>query len=371
MTRTGPTTSGRGEVLPATDGDGAVDSTIDLRSDTVTQPDAAMLEAMCTAPLGDDVFNDDPTAHELEEETARILDKEAALFVPSGTMGNSIAIGLATQPGDEAVIEASAHSIHFEVGGAARLWGVQIQAVGGEHGVVPLDVLAEAVRPDDIHIPRTRLIILEQTANLAGGRVLPLSYLQEVAAFCRQHGIHFHIDGARLFNAAVASGVEPAAFARCSDTVMCCLSKGLGAPAGSMLAGPTDLIREGRRLRKLLGGGLRQAGVVAACGLHALRHNVERLADDHRRAAALARALDSVTPANVSIDSPETNMVYLRYHGDNRDWVDQFVGKLRSRGVLAVGLFQRAVRFVFHKDVDEAAARTATRRVVETLRGSK
>ena len=340
---------------------------IDLRSDTVTQPDAGMRQAMQEAPLGDDVFGDDPTVNQLEAEVARLLGKESAVFVPSGTMGNTIAIAVATRPGDEMILEASAHMLNFEVAGAARLWGVQAHPIAGEGGLIPLDQLESAVRPADIHVPRTAMVVLEQTSNLSGGSILPLEYLQDVARFKEKHGLHLHIDGARLFNAAVAAGVAPREYAACADTVMFCFSKGLGAPAGSILVGPKPLIEEGRRVRKTLGGGLRQAGILAACGLYALSHNVERLRDDHARATALAAAVDAKDFPGVRVTKPETNMVYLRFEPDARISATELVAVLKVEGILAVDMLGKAVRLVFHKDVSAEAAEAVCGRVVKVL----
>ncbi|MBI4606964.1 MAG: low-specificity L-threonine aldolase [Planctomycetes bacterium] len=340
---------------------------IDLRSDTVTRPDEAMYEALREAPLGDDVFGDDPTARRLEERAAELLGKEAALFVPSGTMGNSIAIAVSTRPGDEAIVEASAHSVLFEVGGAARLWGVQMLPLAGEGGAVPVEAIRAAVKPRDIHIPRTRLVILEQTSNLAGGRILPLPYLREVGELRRELGLGFHLDGARLFNAAVATGVPARDFAACADTVMFCLSKGLGAPAGSVLTGPRAAIDEGRRVRKLLGGGLRQAGILAACGLHALERNVARLAEDHANARALAEAVRAAGIPGVEATPPDTNMVYVRVRGAGPEDYRRRVQDLRERGVLALAVLGKALRLVFHKDVTAEEGRRAARVLLEVL----
>jgi threonine aldolase len=340
---------------------------IDLRSDTVTRPDPAMLDAMVRAPLGDDVFGDDPTVKRLEEEAAALLGKERALFVPSGTMANSIAIAVATRPGDEALIVASAHSLHFEVGGAARLWGVQLAPLAGDRGAVPLERIREAVRPEDIHIPRTRMLILEQTANLPGGAVLPLDYLRRAGELARELKLHFHLDGARIFNAAVAAGVPARDFAACADTVMFSISKGLGAPAGSLLAGPAGLIAEARRVRKLLGGGMRQAGILAACGLHALAHNVARLGEDHENARQLAGALTAAGIHRVLLDRPETNMVYVRIDGAGPADYRRVVQALEHEGVLAVTVLGCALRFVFHKDATGERASRACEVVVRVL----
>jgi threonine aldolase len=345
----------------------SADAPVDLRSDTVTRPDAPMLEAMVRAPLGDDVFGDDPTVQELEVEAAAVTGKEAALFVPSGTMANSIAVSLLTQPGDEILIEASCHTYNSECAGAAQLWGVQARPLPGLRGVVPLAAIEAAIRPADIHVPRTSLVVLEQTSNISGGCVLPLDYLESVGTFCRARDLSFHLDGARIFNAAVASGVPVSRYAAPTDTVMFCVSKGLGAPAGSLLAGTRDIISRARKRRKLLGGGMRQAGILAACGLFALRHNVERLRDDHRRARELSAALAALVPRGLEIEPPETNMVYLRWRGDDPARYPNFVRALREEGVLAVALGDRGVRLVLHKDIDDSLLHRAREVILRVL----
>lgn len=342
-------------------------SAIDLRSDTVTRPDAPMLEAMRTAPLGDDVFGDDPTVKELEALAAEICGTEAGVFVPSGTMGNAAAVGVHCRPGDEMVLETLCHTFNFEQAGAARLWGVQSVALDGERGCIPLERIRSSVRHDDVHLPHTGLVVLEQTSNMAGGCVLPLDYLRDVGDLCRELGLRFHLDGARLFNASVASGVPVSDYVRCADSVMFCVSKGLGAPAGSLLVGSREFVREAHRLRKLLGGGLRQGGILAACGVHALRNNVERLADDHRRARAFAGRLAPLCEQGLELADPETNMVFVGWAGGRDDRYTAAAQRLAEDGVRAVGLPQRGIRFVFHKDVDEEGAQRAGDLVAATL----
>ncbi len=352
---------------------------IDLRSDTVTVPDEGMYRAMREAPLGDDVFEDDPTTRRLEERAAEVLGKEASLFVPSGTMGNSIAIAVLSRPGDEVLVEAAAHSFNFEVGGGARLWGAQLRPLESERGQVPLAKIRGALRPIDVHLPRSRLLILEQTNNLAGGSVLPLEYLRAVQTVCRENDLAFHIDGARIFNASVAAGVPVSDYAGCADSVMFCFSKGLGAPVGSVISGSTDFVREARRVRKLLGGGLRQSGVLAACGLYALEHNVNRLAEDHAHARALAEAIseaisqassqeteDTVLPG-FEVVPPETNMVYLRRGDDSTVDCQSLTAAIGRAGVLAVSILGQAVRFVFHRGISSEDAAEANRRIIEAL----
>ncbi|MEM7231508.1 MAG: low-specificity L-threonine aldolase [Planctomycetota bacterium] len=341
-----------------------MNSTIDLRSDTVTQPDAAMRAAMERAPLGDDVFGDDPSVQHLEAFAAEMCGREASLFTPSGTMANSIAIATLTRPGEEVILEALCHSFNFECAGASRLWGVQCRTLPGVRGQIPLDELRAAIRPSDIHLPRTGLVILEQTSNVAGGCVLPFEYLESVSSLCRERGLKFHIDGARIFNAAVASGRNVRDYAQLVDSLMFCVSKGLGAPCGSLLVGDADTIAEARRVRKLLGGGMRQAGLLAACGTYALENNVERLAEDHGRAVTLAEALSSVD--GLRVDDPETNMVYFNWAGGTAEDYRAFAESLADRGVRVVPMFDRGLRAVFHKDVDADGSVRAT----EVLRGA-
>jgi threonine aldolase len=263
-------------------------SMIDLRSDTVTLPPPGMLEAMARAPLGDDVFGEDPTCVALEARAAEISGKEAALFVPSGTMGNLIAVMAQAGPGDELICAAAMHTFAYEQGGAARLAGVSSCLVAQQRGCVDPAAIAAAIRPDDPHCPRTALVWIEQPFT---GWIVPPGHVAAIAAVAHAHRLPLHMDGARIFNAAVALGVPVATLVREADTVMWCLSKGLAAPVGSVLTGPAAVIARARRLRKVLGGGMRQAGVLAAAGLYALDHMVDRLADDHRHARRLAEGL--------------------------------------------------------------------------------
>ena len=323
---------------------------IDLRSDTVTRPTAAMRRAMAEADVGDDVYGEDPTVRSLEQRTAALLGKEAALFVPSGTMANQIGIGVHCRPGDELICAATSHVYVWEGGGIARLWGVTARAIPTVDGVLTIEGMA-AVRPDDAHYPRTRLVCLENTHNRGGGRVQTLGGVAEVSAWARSHGLAMHLDGARLMNAVVASGVPAADWGRHFDTVSICFSKGLGAPVGSALAGPEDLIRhEAHRLRKVLGGGMRQAGVIAAAALHALEHHVERLVEDHQHAQILARAVERSEGLSLEQGPVETNLVWIS--------VDPALGtahdvsaRLKSAGVLVAALGPQVMRAVTHLDV--------------------
>lgn len=320
---------------------------VDLRSDTVTRPTPAMRRAIAEAEVGDDVLGDDPTVQRLEAVAAERLGKEAALFTPSGTMANQLAVGASCRPGEAALMEAGAHICNWEAGAAAMLWGVSLKTVVGERGMLPPAAARAALpsAPDD-HVAPITLICAEDTANRGGGTVWPLSWLDELAAVAHGHGASAHLDGARFFNAVVASGVAADRRARGFDTVSICLSKGLGAPVGSLLVGPADRIRHARRLRKALGGGMRQVGVIAAAGLHALEHHVARLADDHARAQALAADLRA---AGFPCPDPDTNMVFVRVSD-----AGAAAARLREAGVWCAAVAADELRLVVHLDVDDA-----------------
>src|SRR5215210_6085300 len=266
---------------------------IDLRSDTVTRPTEGMRRAMAGAALGDDVFGEDPTVNRLEEYVAALLGKEAALYCPSGTMTNQIGVHVGTGRGDEVLLHEDAHIFNYEAGAPAFLSGVQVRPVPGEGGVVAPETLRAAVRPENVHFPRPKLLCLENTHKVAGGKVFPLEEFASVAAEARSLGLKVHLDGARLFNAEVATGIPAREWCEHAETVSVCSSKGLGAPVGSLLAGDEETIREARRIRKAFGGGMRQAGVIAAASLYAFEHHVERLAEDHERAKRLAAGLEA------------------------------------------------------------------------------
>lgn len=323
---------------------------VDLRSDTVTQPTAAMRRAMADAEVGDDVFGEDPTVRRLEEAVADLLGKEAALFVPSGVMGNQIALRLHTRPGDEVVVAERSHLYHYEGGAPAALWGVQLRPVGGPSGVLAAEDVEGVVRGDADWEPQTALVCLENTVNKAGGVVVPPEAVAPVADVARRHGLALHLDGARLWNAAVALGLPPAALAAPFDTVTVCLSKGLGAPVGSVLAGGAAHVRGARRARKLLGGGMRQVGVLAAAGLVALDDR-GRLADDHARAGRLADAVAAL-PAFRLVTRPQSNIVLFDTPGHPAPDV---VARLEAEGVRVVAFGPRTVRATLHRDVGDAA----------------
>jgi threonine aldolase len=334
--------------------------TIDLRSDTVTRPGAAMRRAMAGAEVGDDVYGEDPTVRRLEELAAHRLGKEAALFVPSGTMANQASLRVHTQPGDLVLAAADSHVLLFEAGAASALAGVQIRTLGS-HGVFDGDDVRAAVTPPDAHYPPTTLVCVENTHNRAGGRVFPFELLREVTGAAREAGLRLHLDGARLFNAEVASGVPAAAWAEPFDTVSFCLSKGLGAPVGSLVCADGETIRRVHRVRKQMGGGMRQAGILAAAGIHALEHHVERLAEDHANARLLAEGLEKL---GLVVDPPpETNIVLFRVPG-----AAGFLRETRRRGVLMGAIDADLLRAVTHLDVTRTDVEEALGRIEEALR---
>ncbi len=316
---------------------------VDLRSDTVTQPTAAMREAIARAVVGDDVFGDDPTVNALQERVAALLGKEAALFMASGTQSNLCGLLAHCGRGDEYIVGQLAHTYRYEGGGAAVLGSIQPQPLPNQpDGTIKLDDIAGAIKPDDPHFARTRLLALENTWS---GQVLPASYVAEACALAHSRGLATHLDGARLFNAAVASGRPAAELARDFDSVSICFSKGLGAPIGSMLVGSRELIQRALRVRKMVGGGLRQVGLLAAAADHALTHHVDRLADDHRLARRLAEGLAALP--GVTVTPPQTNIVFAQV-SDGR--TPALLAHLKAHGVLATGLI--GLRFVTHLDVD-------------------
>ncbi len=320
---------------------------IDLRSDTVTRPSAAMRQAMAQAEVGDDVWGDDPTVQQLETLVATMLGKPAALFVSSGTQSNLIALLCHCQRGDEYLVGQDAHTYKYEGGGAAVLGSIQPQPLPvSMDGTIALDLISAAIKPDDVHFARTRLLCLENTIY---GRVLPLAYMQAATQLARAHGLATHLDGARIFNAAVKLGVEARLIAEPFDTVSVCLSKGLGAPVGSVLCGSAALIRQARRWRKMLGGGMRQAGIIAAAGIYALQHNVERLAEDHANAALLASELRAVKAVSIDPAWVQTNMVFMMPTAGTAEALTAF---LRSRGILVDP--GTTIRMVTHLDVSRA-----------------
>jgi threonine aldolase len=319
---------------------------IDLRSDTVTRPTGAMRKAMLSAELGDDVYGEDPTVNRLQELSAQLVDKEAALFVPSGTQGNLLAILAHCQRGDEYIVGQQAHCYRYEAGGAAVFGGVQPQPLDYEaDGTIDLSRAASVIKPDDPHFAITRLLCLE---NTQAGRVLPLDYQACASEFARRYNLKLHLDGARVFNAAVSQGVAVKEITGHYDSVSFCLSKGLGAPVGSVLAGSRPFINRAHRWRKMAGGGMRQAGILAAAGIHALEHHVERLAEDHRRARQLAEGLVSISGLSVDPTTVTTNMVFVAVEAQMHP---RLVSHLKKQGILVGGYDQ--LRLVTHLDIDD------------------
>ena len=339
---------------------------IDLRSDTITKPSPEMRAAMAAAEVGDDVFAEDPTINALERRTADVLGMESAVFMASGTMANQVAIRAHTRPGEEIVIEAQAHSYYYEAGGAAALSGVTCRLLSGRRGIFTADQVRQALRPANVHYPPTRLVCVENTHNRGGGSVWPIEAVAEVAAAAREAGLKMHMDGARLWNASVATGIPERDCARHFDSVSVCFSKGLGAPVGSVLAGSAEFVERARRVRKLFGGGMRQAGIIAAGALYALEHNRRRLAEDHANARKLAEALAALPGVDLDPGDVETNIVTFR--------VDAMPAAELARGLAAAGVGVLAtgpetIRAVTSLAVTEADVERAAEVVADALAG--
>ena len=331
---------------------------IDLRSDTVTRPTPGMRKAMAEAEVGDDVFGDDPTVKALEERTAQLLGKEAAVFVPSGTMANQIAVGLHTQPGDELLCSTTSHVYVWEAGGVARLSGVTARTFEGMWGLLSVENLRPFIRPDDAHYVRTRLVCLENTHNRGGGKVHPIESIAEISRWAREHNLAMHLDGARLMNAVVATGRPAREWGHYFDTISICFSKGLGAPIGSALVGSGEAIRKARRLRKLFGGGMRQTGIIAAAALYALDHHVERLQEDHDHAKILADAFANTDGFELESGPVETNLVWVTVDSSLAP-AAEVAAYLKSHGILVSVLGPQVLRACTHLDVSREQAEQA------------
>jgi threonine aldolase len=324
---------------------------IDLRSDTVTKPTEAMRDAMARAEVGDDVYGEDPTVNRLQEMVAGLLAKKAALFVPSGTMANQLAIRIQTQPGQEVIAESKAHIVRYEQGAAGALAGVQLHWVTGNRGIMGPEHIEAAIRPKDQHSIQTALICLENTHNAGGGTIYPLSTIERIRAVASAHGVPMHLDGARLFNAVAATTLPPAAYAQHFETVSVCLSKGLGAPAGSLLlTNDPALIDKARRFRRMYGGAMRQAGILAAAGIYALEHHIGRLKDDHDNAKRLARKLQQIPAVTINPQHVESNIIIFDIIG-HRLCPSELVAALRSEHVLINAVGGTSFRAVTHLDV--------------------
>jgi threonine aldolase len=336
---------------------------IDLRSDTVTRPTEGMRRAMLEAPVGDDVFGEDPTVNRLEEYVAGLLGKEVALYAPSGTMTNQIGLHVSAKRGEEVLLHEGSHIFVYEAGAPAMLSGVQLRTLFGENGVLDPETVRAAVRPEDVHFPRSRLLCLENTHNTAGGKIFPLEDFAAVAQTAKVLGLKVHLDGARLFNAQAATGIPASEWCAHADTVSVCSSKGLGAPVGSLLAGDEETIREARRARKAFGGGMRQAGIIAAASLYAFEHHIDRLAEDHARARKLVAGLRE---AGYEAKEPDTNLVLVAVEDP-----PEFLRALAREGVLATPGKPGFVRLCTHLDVGdkeiETAIDVATRIIATTV----
>lgn len=338
-------------------------SIVDLRSDTVTKPSAAMRVAIANAEVGDDVIDIDPTIERLQSLTAELLGKEAAIYMPSGSMTNQVAVRIHCKPGDEFICEGGCHIYNYEQAAFAQLSGVVARTVDGEYGVLHVDQLRGLIRPENDHLVRTRLVCLENTHNRGAGRIQPYQNVVDICDWAHANGLRTHLDGARLFNAAVATGKSLSEWSQPFDTVSVCFSKGLGAPVGSALAGPKELIKEARRHRKLFGGGMRQAGIIAAGALYALENNRERLADDHANAQILADAIRQAEGLTLQPEQVDTNIVIFRV-SPALGSAPEFVAALKAAEVLMLSISPTQVRAVTHLDVDE----TGCRRAGETIR---
>jgi len=341
---------------------------VNLYSDTQTRPTPAMRKAMAEAPVGDEQRGEDPSVNALVERVAGLLGKEAAVFLPSGTMCNEIALAVHCRPGEEVLTDEGSHIIHFEAGGPAALAGVMIRPLAGRRGVFDGAAVDGAARPATRHAPRQRLVTVENTANLGGGTVWPLAAVEDVAAAARRRGLALHMDGARLMNAVVASGVSAAAFARSCDSVWIDLTKGLGCPVGAVLAGGRDFIEEAWRLKHRWGGAMRQAGILAAAGLHALDHHVDRLADDHANARRLAEGLARLPGVAIELAAVETNMVYVDVARTGVA-APEIVARLKAAGVIMGAFSATLIRAVTHLDVDRAGIDRAVDAFAAAARG--
>lgn len=331
---------------------------IDLRSDTVTKPTAAMREAMIRAEVGDDVFGEDPTVNALQKKVAALFEKEDALFVPTGVMANQLAIKVHTQPGNEIIVESESHIFYYETAAPSVLSGVQMFPLKGKNGVLTSEQIAEAIRPPAYYMPRTSLVCLENTHNMAGGVVYPVDEIREISEFVKERGISLHLDGARLWNACVATGVSPKTYAQYFDSLSVCFSKGLGAPIGSMVIGTKAMIERARTYRKIFGGGMRQVGVIAAAAEYALENNIDRLKTDHEHARVLGKGIAANNRLRVNLDTIETNIVMVDVLPSGQSTESMLAG-LEKEGLLLSPAGSSRIRAVTHLDVGREAIEKA------------
>jgi threonine aldolase len=339
---------------------------VDLRSDTVTKPSPEMRRAIAEAEVGDDVLGDDPTVIALQERVAKLMGKEAAIFVPSGSMANQTAIRALTEPGDEIIAHQDSHIYHYEAGAFAGVSGCSVRLLPGAHGLFTAEQAAATIRPPDSHFAQSRLIVVENTHNRGGGTIWPMEPIRALRALADERSLKMHLDGARLWNACVATGHQPAEYAQYFDTVSTCFSKGLGAPVGSTVAGSAAVIRRVHRFRKMFGGGMRQAGILAAAAIYALDHNVERLAEDHRNAKHLAQALNALSGLSVDLEAVQTNILYIDVD-PSLGPAAAFAQRLEQAGVRMLATGPQRLRAVTHLDVsaeDIERALAAIRRLL-------
>ncbi|MGH8070319.1 MAG: low-specificity L-threonine aldolase [Candidatus Entotheonellia bacterium] len=336
---------------------------VDLRSDTVTKPAPGMRKAMAEAEVGDDVFHEDPSVNRLEEVVAALYGKEAALYVASGTMANQLAIRAQTHHGDEIIMERTSHPFNSEAGALAALAGVQVNLIDGQHGIMDVEQVSAVVRTPNVHHAPTALICLENTHNRGGGSIWPLDKIRAIRELARSLSVPMHLDGARLMNACVATGLTPKDYAQYFDSCTLCLSKGLGAPVGSLVMGSKEFVTRAHRFRKQFGGGMRQAGILAAAGIYALEHNVERLAEDHLNAKRLARGIAEIDGLDIDVNAVETNILYFHVRKPGLT-VPMLLESLRAEGVLVLGTGPTSIRAVTHLDV----SKEGIDRAVEVMR---
>ncbi|MCP4727779.1 MAG: aminotransferase class I/II-fold pyridoxal phosphate-dependent enzyme [bacterium] len=323
---------------------------IDLRSDTITKPSSLMRKAIAEAEVGDDVFEEDPTVNRLQEMAADIFDKEAALYVPSGTMANEIAVNIHTQPGEEVILDRFCHILNYENGAPGFLSGVNLYPIDGNNGIMTSEQVEKAIRHYPLASPVSSLVSLENTHNYGGGTIYPIEEIRKISEIAANNSLKRHLDGARLFNAVIATGIKPEEYSKYFDSVSFCLSKGLGAPIGSLLLGSGEFISEARRIRRVFGGGMRQLGIIAAAGIYALENNIERLAEDHQNARKLSVALNSTETFYVDLKFQQTNIVIAEIE-DPENTAENISDELHKIGVLAFPFGENRVRFVLHLDV--------------------
>jgi threonine aldolase len=322
---------------------------IDLRSDTVTKPSPAMRQVMYEAEVGDDVYGEDPSVNELQRYAAELLGKESALYVSSGVMGNQICLNVLTEPGDEIICETDAHIFNYESGSPAVLSGIQLHPIPGKRGVIKAEQVEDAIRPAGAYyMPRTKVIAIENTHNRAGGTIFPLEVIKELRDLADKYNLFLHIDGARIWNASVASGIPLKEYTQYCDTISCCLSKALGAPVGSIIAGTSEMMKKAFRVRKAWGGGMRQSGILASAGLYALKNNIERLKEDHQKARALAECISSIPSVEIDLESVQTNIIIFK---SGRISIPDAIKGCKERGLLISVGKKDSLRMITHLDV--------------------